>query len=111
MSLATTGDLVASAASAGSAVLAFNVITIEHADGVDGLAVAVGSSHAMTTRKLNVGTALNVAYTAAIRNFLSAIAEATDPRKYLAAGRQAISDTVADLCRAVAAPLPERVAR
>jgi len=121
--------------------------------GVDGLAVAVGSSHAMTTRdahldlelitrlaasvaiplvlhgssgvpddqlrqavdagirKLNVGTALNVAYTAAIRNFLSANAEATDPRRYLAAGRQAIGDTVADLCLAVAAPLPERVAR
>jgi hypothetical protein len=50
-------------------------------------------------------------YTAAIRNFLSAKAETTDPRKYLAAGRQAIGDTVVDLCRAVAAPLPERVAR
>jgi fructose-bisphosphate aldolase class II len=114
------------------------------ATGVDGLAVAVGSSHAMTTRdahldlelinrlassvavplvlhgssgvpdaalrhavdagirKLNVGTALNVAYTAAARNVLSTNAEATDPRRYLAAGRQAISDTVADLCRVVA---------
>jgi fructose-bisphosphate aldolase, class II len=117
--------------------------------GVDGLAVAVGSSHAMTTRdadldlihafagcvtiplvlhgssgvpddqlrgavdagirKLNVGTALNVAYTAAIRDVLSARPAATDPREYLAAGRHAISDTVADLCRVVAASSPERL--
>jgi fructose/tagatose bisphosphate aldolase len=34
VSLATTADLVASAASEGTAVLAFNVITIEHAEGV-----------------------------------------------------------------------------
>ena len=114
--------------------------------GVDGLAVAVGSSHAMTTRdarldvelihelaarvaiplvlhgssgvpdgqlrlavhagirKLNVGTALNVEYTGAIRRFLSADAGVTDPRKYLTAGRRAIGDTVVDLCRAIASP-------
>jgi fructose-bisphosphate aldolase, class II len=110
---------------------------------VDGLAVAVGSSHAMTTRdaeldielieklsasvgvplvlhgssgvpddqlrlavhagirKINIGTALNVAYTTEVREALSANPSATDPRKYLAAVRQAISDTVAGLCRAV----------
>jgi fructose-bisphosphate aldolase class II len=119
--------------------------------GVDGLAVAVGSSHAMTTRdadldvelirelatrvpiplvlhgssgvpdsqlrlavhagirKVNVGTALNVAYTGAIRRILADDTEAADPRKYLAAGRQAIGDTVADLCRAVASPSPGTV--
>ena len=111
--------------------------------GVDGLAVAVGSSHAMTTRdavldivlidklaasvgvplvlhgssgvpddqlrlavragirKVNIGTALNIAYSGAVREALSANPSATDPRKYLAAARQAISDTVAGLCRAV----------
>ena len=113
--------------------------------GVDGLAVAVGSSHAMTTRdarldieliekiaasvavplvlhgssgvpdtalreavragirKVNIGTALNVAHTAAIREVLAADPTVTDPRKYLMAGRQAIGDKVAALCRAVAA--------
>jgi fructose-bisphosphate aldolase class II len=113
------------------------------ATGVDGLAVAVGSTHAMTTRdavldieligklaasvpvplvlhgssgvpddqlrlaveagirKINVGTALNVAYTAALREALSANPSATDPRKYLAAARQAVGDTVAALCRVV----------
>jgi fructose-bisphosphate aldolase class II len=111
--------------------------------GVDALAVAVGSTHAMTTRdavldieligklaasvpvplvlhgssgvphdqlrlaveagirKINVGTALNVAYTGAVREVLSANTSATDPRKYLAAARRAIGDTVAELCRAV----------
>jgi fructose-bisphosphate aldolase, class II len=116
--------------------------------GVDGLAVAVGSSHAMTTRdarldieliedlaatvgvplvlhgssgvpddqlrravhagirKVNVGTALNVAYTGAIRQTLTP--SATDPRAFLAAGRQAIGDTVAQLCLTLAG---ERAAR
>jgi fructose-bisphosphate aldolase class II len=115
---------------------------------VDGLAVAVGSSHAMTTRdatldieliekltvavaiplvlhgssgvpadqlrlaiaagirKVNVGTALNVAYTGAVRDSLTPIT--TDPRTFLAAGRQAISDTVAQLCLTAAR---ERAAR
>jgi fructose-bisphosphate aldolase class II len=54
-------------------------------------------------RKVNIGTALNVAYTAAVRDALSTDAAMTDPRKYVVAGRQAIADTVADLCRAVAA--------
>jgi fructose-bisphosphate aldolase, class II len=115
---------------------------------VDGLAVAVGSSHAMTTRdatldielidriaaavavplvlhgssgvpddqlrlavhagirKVNVGTALNIGYTGAIRQALAPTT--TDPRKFLVAGRQAISDTVAQLCVTVAG---ERAAR
>jgi fructose-bisphosphate aldolase class II len=112
--------------------------------GVDGLAAAVGSTHAMTTRnasldielirqlagsvaiplvlhgssgvsddqlraavdagirKVNIGTALNVAYTGAIRAGLSGEPTRVDPREYVAAGRRAIADTVADLCRAVA---------
>jgi len=108
------------------------------ATGVDALAVAVGSSHAMTTRtaeldldliaalrdalsvplvlhgssgvpddalraavragivKVNVGTALNVAYTGAVRSALAAD-DAVDPRKALRAARAAIGDTVAHL--------------
>jgi fructose-bisphosphate aldolase class II len=111
---------------------------------VDGLAVAVGSTHAMTTRdagldialirelagsvaiplvlhgssgvadeqlrqavdagirKINVGTALNVAYTGAIRAALSVETAKVDPRSAIAAGREAIAETVADLCHAVA---------
>jgi fructose-bisphosphate aldolase class II len=57
-------------------------------------------------RKVNVGTALNVAYTGAIREALTPTA--TDPRASLAAGRQAIGDTVAQLCLTVAG---ERAAR
>ncbi|WP_369167027.1 ketose-bisphosphate aldolase [Streptomyces sp. R28] len=107
--------------------------------GVDALAVAVGSSHAMTTRtatldhellkrlsatldvplvlhgssgvpdgeltaavaggiaKVNIGTALNIAMTGAIRDFLAAHPEAVDSRKYLSVGREAMVRAVADI--------------
>jgi fructose-bisphosphate aldolase class II len=122
-------------------------LTFAEQTGVDGLAVAVGNAHAMTTRdarldialirqlaqrvpvplvlhgssgvpddqlraavaagmrKINVGTALNGAYTAAVRAALSVDPAGTDPRPYLTAGRQAIADTVAALC-ASTAPQP-----
>ena len=108
------------------------------ATGVDALAVAVGSSHAMTTQtaeldldlvaalrdavpvplvlhgssgvpdqtlraavhagivKVNVGTALNVAYTGALREALAA-GTAVDPRAPLNAARDAVAGTVAHL--------------
>jgi fructose-bisphosphate aldolase class II len=107
--------------------------------GVDALAVAVGSSHAMTTRtasldldlvtrlrdrvpvplvlhgssgvpdeqlsaavrdglvKINIGTALNVAYTGAVREVLARPDPPVDPRKYLRAARTAVSECVAHL--------------
>jgi fructose-bisphosphate aldolase class II len=106
------------------------------ASGVDALAVAVGSSHAMTTRtaaldqallkrlsaaldvplvlhgssgvpdgqlmaavaagitKVNIGTALNIAMTGAIRVFLAAHPEAVDSRSYLSVGREAMARAV-----------------
>jgi fructose-bisphosphate aldolase, class II len=108
------------------------------ASGVDALAVAVGSSHAMATRdavldlslierlrrtvsvplvlhgssgvpdavlaaavgagmtKINIATQLNKVFTAAVRLFLSAEPAASDPRKYAAAGRDAVA---AEVCR------------
>ncbi|KUN58650.1 fructose-bisphosphate aldolase [Streptomyces canus] len=102
--------------------------------GVDALAVAIGSAHAMTQRtatldhdllkrlattvdvplvlhgssgvrddelttavaggiaKVNVGTALNIAMTGAIREFLAAHPEAVDSRKYLSVGRDAMAE-------------------
>ncbi|MFJ8789790.1 ketose-bisphosphate aldolase [Streptomyces sp. NPDC102462] len=114
--------------------------------GVDALAVAVGSVHAMTSRtaaldhellgrlaaavpvplvlhgssgvpddelvaavaggiaKVNVGTALNVAMTGAIRDFLAAHPEAVDPRKYLAAGRDAMAREVTRIVRVLGRP-------
>jgi fructose-bisphosphate aldolase class II len=109
------------------------------ATGVDALAVAVGSSHAMTTRtagldfelierlrdavsvplvlhgssgvpddalatgvrsgivKVNIGTALNLAYTGAVRTFLAADEQTVDPRKFLKPARTALADTVAQM--------------
>jgi fructose-bisphosphate aldolase class II len=111
------------------------------ATGVDALAVAVGSSHAMTAQtaeldlhliaalrdavpvplvlhgssgvpddtlraavragivKVNIGTALNVAYTGALRTAITAKA---DPRPALNAARDAVADTVAHLLDVVA---------
>ncbi|MBQ1095901.1 class II fructose-bisphosphate aldolase family protein [Streptomyces sp. b94] len=111
--------------------------------GVDALAVAVGSSHAMTTRtaaldhdllkelsgaldvplvlhgssgvpdgelaaavaggisKVNVGTALNIAMTGAIREYLAARPEAVDSRGYLTVGREAMARTVATIIQVV----------
>ncbi|MEY9907471.1 fructose-bisphosphate aldolase class II [Catenulispora sp. MAP12-49] len=108
------------------------------ATGVDALAVAIGSSHAMTDRsavldheliarlrdavgvplvlhgssgvpdeelaravaggvvKVNIGTALNIAFTGAVRGWLEqAPANAVDPRKYLAPAREDMAETAA----------------
>ena len=109
------------------------------ATGVDALAVAVGSSHAMTTRtatldlelvrrlrervpvplvlhgssgvpddglraavrhgivKVNIGTALNLAYTRTIRRILAQPDPPVDPRKYLRSAREAVAERVAHL--------------
>lgn len=109
------------------------------ATGVDALAVAVGSSHAMLTRdavldigligrirravtvplvlhgssgvpdqalaaavsagmtKINIATQLNKVFTAAVRACLAADATLVDPRRYGAAGREAVSQEVARL--------------
>ncbi|WP_414168256.1 class II fructose-bisphosphate aldolase [Streptoverticillium reticulum] len=111
--------------------------------GIDALAVAVGSTHAMTTRtatldhtlitalreavpvplvlhgssgvpdeelrravtagitKINVGTALNTAFTGAVRAFLETHPSTADPRRYLAPAREAMAETVANYVRAV----------
>jgi fructose-bisphosphate aldolase class II len=120
--------------------------------GVDALAVAVGSSHAMTERtarldhdlvaalrdavlvplvlhgssgvpeaelraavehgivKVNVGTALNVAYTGAVRETL-ADGAITDPRKYLAPARDAASEVVRSIAELLGGGLGGGAAR
>jgi fructose-bisphosphate aldolase class II len=119
--------------------------------GVDALAVAVGSSHAMTTRdasldlalvaellaaldvplvlhgssgvpdeqlraavnagivKVNIGTALNIAATAAVREVLAADAAVVDPRRYLVPARDVMAVAVAHFIRLLAVGDPEVV--
>jgi fructose-bisphosphate aldolase class II len=114
------------------------------ATGVDALAVAVGSAHAMHTRtarldhaliarlraavpvplvlhgssgvpddellqavrggmaKINIGTALNVAFTGAVRESLAGNAALVDPRRYLASARAAMTETVTTALRLLA---------
>jgi fructose-bisphosphate aldolase class II len=106
------------------------------ATGVDALAVAVGTSHAMTSKdatvdlvliarhrvtvgvplvlhgssgvpdgqltaavragmtKINIATSLNVAFTEAVRTYLLENPSVVDTRKYLAAGRRAVTEEV-----------------
>lgn len=114
------------------------------ATGVDALAVAVGSSHAMTERtarldldlitrlrtavpvplvlhgssglpddelrravtsgmvKVNIGTALSLAYTTSVRDHLAAHSSTVDPRRYLRPAREAMTTTAAHLLQVVA---------
>ncbi|MFH8990659.1 class II fructose-bisphosphate aldolase [Streptomyces sp. NPDC017940] len=109
--------------------------------GIDALAVAVGSSHAMTERtaaldhdligalraavpvplvlhgssgvpdtdirraitagmtKINVGTALNTAFTGAVRDHLTAHPTGVDPRRYLTPAREAMAGVVESFLR------------
>jgi fructose-bisphosphate aldolase, class II len=109
------------------------------ATGVDALAVAIGSSHAMLTRdavldlaliasirravsvplvlhgssgvpdrdlaaavgagmtKINIATQLNKVFTSSVRNYMSAEPAVVDPRRYGAAGRNAVASEVARL--------------
>ncbi len=115
------------------------------ATGVDMLAVAVGSEHAMTRRtarldhvlianlarrlavplvlhgssgvapdelraavaagitKINVGTALNAAMTESVRSALAADPALVDPRRYLSAGRTAMTGAVRELLATLSA--------
>ncbi|GAA2131738.1 class II fructose-bisphosphate aldolase [Actinomadura napierensis] len=120
------------------------------ATGVDALAVAVGSSHAMTERtaaldhdliarlrdavpvplvlhgssgvpddelrravgqgmtKINIGTALNIAFTGAVRANLD---RGVDPRRYLAPARDAMREQVAHLLEVIAPRSAESIGR
>ncbi|MFB4298803.1 class II fructose-bisphosphate aldolase [Actinomadura sp. NTSP31] len=120
------------------------------ATGVDALAVAVGSSHAMTERtaaldhgliarlrdavpvplvlhgssgvpddelrravgqgmtKINIGTALNIAFTGAVRANLD---RGVDPRRYLAPARDAMRAQVAHLLEVIAPRSAESIGR
>ncbi|MEV0775427.1 class II fructose-bisphosphate aldolase [Streptomyces sp. NPDC050433] len=116
------------------------------ATGIDALAVAVGSSHAMTTRtarldhdliarlagavpvplvlhgstgvpddelrraveagmvKINIGTALNIAFTGAVREFVTEDTGSVDPRRCLASARTRMAETVEHLLRVIGPP-------
>jgi len=120
------------------------------ATGVDSLAVAVGSSHAMTERtaeldleliadiaqkvpvplvlhgstgvpeeslrlaadagmwKINIGTALNISATTAVRKVLDLDAQLTDPRKYLGPARDQMAATIAGYLQLLSTPLAKR---
>ncbi|MBU2670404.1 class II fructose-bisphosphate aldolase [Actinoplanes bogorensis] len=54
--------------------------------------------------KINIGTALNLAFTRSVRASLTANADLVDPRRYLAPARDAMAATVANSLRLLSAP-------
>ena len=56
--------------------------------------------------KINVGTALNTAFTTAVRTHLTQDPKGVDPRKYLAKARDAMAETVVRFLSVLSA-LPE----
>jgi fructose-bisphosphate aldolase class II len=54
--------------------------------------------------KVNIGTILNVAWTAAVREALDADASLVDPRAYVRPAREAVADVVARLCTTIGSP-------
>ncbi|BDZ42270.1 hypothetical protein GCM10025865_15690 [Paraoerskovia sediminicola] len=65
-------------------------------------AEVLGAAIRAGIRKVNVGTALNVAYTGVIRQHLADDARVTDPRKFLVGARVGIADEVASICSVLA---------
>jgi fructose-bisphosphate aldolase class II len=54
--------------------------------------------------KVNIGTALNVAFTRGVRDTLAATPALTDPRKYLGPARTEVTETVTTLLSVLSAP-------
>jgi fructose-bisphosphate aldolase class II len=51
--------------------------------------------------KINIGTALNIAFTGAVRELLAADPGVVDPRRYLASAREAMASAVTHFTRVV----------
>ncbi len=51
--------------------------------------------------KVNVGTLLNVRFTAAVRAYLESDGDVSDPRRYLTPARVAVTDAVAAMMTAI----------
>jgi fructose-bisphosphate aldolase class II len=76
-------------------------LVLHGSSGVPDAALAAAIAAGIT--KINVATQLNKAFTAAVRDRLAADPSLVDPRRYVAAGRDAIAAEVARLLRVIGA--------
>ena len=76
-------------------------LVLHGSSGVPDADLAAAAAHGVV--KINLATQLNIVFTAAIRRHLTADPDVVDPRRYLAEGRDAISDLVADRLRLLGA--------
>ena len=74
-------------------------LVLHGSSGVPADQLRAAVAHGM--RKINVGTALNVGFTGAVREALAADPDLTDPRRYLGSARDAVADVVATTLRDV----------
>ena len=79
-------------------------LVLHGSSGVPDAALAAAVAAGMT--KINVATQLNKAYTAAVRDCLAADATLVDPRRYGAAGRDAVAAEVARLLKVIGSGMP-----
>ncbi|MET0492980.1 MAG: class II fructose-bisphosphate aldolase, partial [Actinoplanes sp.] len=56
-------------------------------------------------RKINIGTALNIAYTHGVRQFLDGDPKTVDPRKYLADARTEMAQVVEHMLHTISRPV------
>jgi fructose-bisphosphate aldolase class II len=75
-------------------------LVLHGSSGVPATSLRAGIDHGMT--KINIGTLLNVAFTAPVRAMLAASPSVVDPRKYLGEARSAVADAVGDSLRVIA---------
>ena len=75
-------------------------LVLHGSSGVPDASIAEAARNGMV--KINIGTALNIAYTGAIRKWLAKNPTAVDPRKYAAKARESVADTAAHYLRVAA---------
>jgi fructose-bisphosphate aldolase class II len=78
-------------------------LVLHGSSGVPDASIAEAARNGMS--KINIGTALNVAYTSAIRDWLAENPTAVDPRKYAAKARESVAETAAHYLRVAACVL------
>jgi len=78
-------------------------LVLHGSSGVPDALIAEAARHGMV--KINIGTALNIAYTAATRAWLAEHPTDVDPRKYAAKARESVASVVAHYLRLAAGML------
>lgn len=75
------------------------LLVLHGSSGIPGASLREAVRHGMT--KINIGTLLNIAFTAPVRATLEADPALVDPRHYLAPARTAMTEAAAEALRTI----------